>query len=387
LVRQYNLRIDQYTNLNIMQSLDLDDEAEKLQGSVQWSPITLICKHPKLEEATTGQIVLSPALLTLSQMLSTTRSFDTKESKIYVAYHPEAVELVLRFSRMVLRYNSQADLMSQLPIIGYFRVQRKDGRPSSATTIRNLTISTAYYMENKQKNLDESKMIPANAAPDHTYSPVLLSQDEENKMYHLNLMLANDVQLGQFLDELTTQPVVLYECLCVSEHLQMEPAFSVFQLKWLQTLFGLSSNFIDLTWPKMNHPINNSDIHSHMHANKYYNQENVQIDNTLIRTYLIDALNRTNKKYYCPRTITTTGSEGSEPQTATNSNTTTTNINTNVTSPETTNKLNVTTPSSSTSITNEKKSIETKSKINSTVKFCDIYKQFEESVFISGKQH
>jgi len=80
--------------------------------------------------------------------------------------------------------------------------------------------------------------------------------------------------LGNFLDELSGDPIVLYECLKVSRCLLLEPAFSVFELKWANTLYGLSLPLIEASMDQKNKDI-----------------------------YLREALERTNQSHLCAEEI------------------------------------------------------------------------------------
>lgn len=171
----------------------LDDSSEKEEGLKNWSAITLFCVD-KITGTTLELASVPPEIIVMSGMLSSARSFDEKTTKLQVDVSALALELVLRFCRMVIKHN-QSFPKKQLPILSYIHAEKGE---------------------------------------------LLFKTDFQNRIKHLPLMIGNSVQLGNFLDELSFDPIVLYECLKVSRSLLLEPAFTVFELKWANTLYGLS---------------------------------------------------------------------------------------------------------------------------------------------------
>jgi hypothetical protein len=183
----------------------LDDNSEKEEGLKNWSAITLFCVD-KQTGVTLELASVPPEIIVMSGMLSSARSFDEKTTKLQVDVSALALELVLRFCRMVIKHN-QSFPKKQLPILSYVHAEKGE---------------------------------------------LLFKSDFQNRIKHLPLMIGNSVQLGNFLDELSFDPIVLYECLKVSRSLLLEPAFTVFELKWANTLYGLGLPQIEATMDPTN---------------------------------------------------------------------------------------------------------------------------------------
>ncbi len=154
-------------------------------------------------------------------------------TQIAVDADPNTVELVLRFSRMVIRHNQlEPDPSRRLPITGYFKKS-----PTDLVTKDPPRITSMIFNQ---------KVATTNSV---TYEKVHLVTDHAHRGRHLALVLGGDPTLGEFVDMLSAQPVLLLECMNAARVLMMEPAFTALELKWACCLYGLSPEFMDLTWP------------------------------------------------------------------------------------------------------------------------------------------
>jgi hypothetical protein len=243
--------------------LDFEDQQERDAGGKQWAPVTLEC---------TGGIHIGPlpsSLIAQSGLLSNMRSFDATTTKITVDADPNTVELVLRFSRMVIRHNQlEPDPSRRLPIAGYFKKS-----PIDPVTKDPPRIATMIFNQKA-------------AATAITCCHAYLVTDHANRGRHIALVLGGDPMLGEFVDMLSDQPILLLECMNAARVLMMEPAFTAFELKWACCLYGLSPEFMDLTWPT--------------------NADGISTDRRAIDKLVTDALRLSDVSKFCPRPVPNT---------------------------------------------------------------------------------
>lgn len=179
----------------------LDDDDDDDDNKSKWSPIILVCKNKLGETAEISSIPIE--VIALSGVLSSMRSFDATTSRVEVNVSPVALELVLRFSRMVVRHNQQV-------------------------TDPNRKLPLTFYPSQDSKSIHN---------------------DHENRARQLPVILGGDVALGHFLDLFVEQPNVLLECHEAAKALLLEPACKAFELKWIYCLHGLSVKFMEAAWP------------------------------------------------------------------------------------------------------------------------------------------
>jgi hypothetical protein len=166
--------------------LDVEAEQETLK------PIMLVGQNP--EDGKEVEIgVLGPEMLALSTFLRGCRSLDSalNELRVTVNVRPQILTLLYRFAQLVLKHNTTSPVSRRLPT------------PTP---------------------------IPKNANP----------------IQYLPDMIGHSAVLAEFVDIISEQPLLTYQCAAAAERLLWEPACTVFTTKFGALLHGLSIPFIEL---------------------------------------------------------------------------------------------------------------------------------------------
>lgn len=204
------------------------------EGERQRRPIRLVGRREvSRDEVEIGQI--EPATIALSKVLSAACDFDPSTTRIVVDVEPEVLQLLLRFTDIVVRHNAKCLPAQVLPRSSY--------PVSAATTPHKIVPSNDNTLNpNHPINNADTK---ANL---NTTNLVDMGGDWKNRARHLPLVLGESAELGAFMDALVEEPAALWAMHVGAERLLLEPAQTATLLKFATLLDGLSIRLQEIVW-------------------------------------------------------------------------------------------------------------------------------------------